>query len=76
MQLEFLLLLSRADQLGIRAEESEIVEAIQNQKQAYGIETDDQFQQALAASNMTLTDMQNNLEREIRMQKVVGQEVQ
>jgi len=70
-----MLLLSRADQLGIRAEESEVVEAVQKQKEAYGIETDEQFQQALAASNMTLAEMTDNLAREIRLQKVVGQEV-
>lgn len=70
-----LLLLSRADQLGIRADESEILQEIDRQKQNYGIESDEQFRQALAASNMTLEDMRSNLERDIRLQKVVGQEV-
>jgi parvulin-like peptidyl-prolyl isomerase len=70
-----MLLLSRADQLGIRAEESEIREMIEEQKQNYGITTNEEFQQALAASNMTLDDMRSNLERDIMLQKVVGQEI-
>ncbi len=70
-----MLLLSRADQLGIRAEESEIREMIDEQKQNFGITTNEEFQQALAASNMTLDDMRSNLERDIMMQKVVGQEI-
>ena len=70
-----LLLLSRADQLGLRAEESEILSLIEEQKSSYGIETNEEFQQALAASNMTLEDMRANMERDIMLQKVVGQEV-
>ncbi len=70
-----MLLLSRADQLGVRAEESEIREMMEDQKKSFGIETDAQFREALAASNMTVDDMRANLARDIMLQKVVGQEV-
>ena len=48
---------------------------IEDQKKNFGIETNEQFEQALAASNMTLDDMRANMTRDILLQKVVGQEV-
>lgn len=70
-----LLLLSRADQLNLNIDELEIREAIEEQKQAFGITTDEEFKQALAASNMNIDDMRANLERDLLIRRVIGEEI-
>jgi foldase protein PrsA len=74
--LENLLLLSRADQLGLDVSEGEISEAVGRAKKGFGIETDAEFQQALAESGMTEQDFREQMRSSILVQQVMGREVQ
>ena len=71
-----MLLLSFAQQQGIRISDSEVEEAVKGLLERQGIETDAQLQQALASSGMTLDDVRDNARRELLWQQVVGREVQ
>ena len=73
---EELLMLSRADQLRIDVSESEIQEAMDNTRKNYGIESQEQFEQALQASNMTIEGLAATIRRSLLVQKLMGQEVQ
>ncbi len=70
-----MLLLSFANQHGIRISESEVDEAVRELMKRQGIENDAQLQQALASSNMTLEEVRENARRELLWQQVVGREV-
>ncbi len=71
-----MLLLSFANQHGIRVTDAEIEEAVRELLTRQGIETDEQLQQALAGSGMTLDQVRENTYRELLWQQVVGREVQ
>ncbi len=71
-----MLLLSFANQHGIRVSDAEVEEAVGNLLKNQGIETQDQLQQALASSGMTLEQVRENTYRELLWQQVVGREVQ
>ena len=71
-----MLLLSFAGQHGIRISDSEVEEAVKTLMERQGIETNDQLQQALASSGMTMEDVRENARRELLWQQVVGREVQ
>ena len=71
-----MLLLSFANQQGIRVTDSEIEEAMGDLLRRQGIETDEQLQQALSQSGMTLDQVRENTYRELLWQQVVGREVQ
>ncbi len=71
-----MVLLSFADQQGIRISDAEVGEAVQDLMARQGIETDEQMRQALSASGMTLEDVRGNAYRELLWQQVVGREVQ
>jgi parvulin-like peptidyl-prolyl isomerase len=73
---EELLLLSRADQLGLELPQSAIDQAIQEAKTSMGIETTEQFQAALQASGMTLEDLRDQYRRNMTMRQVMGRDVQ
>ncbi len=70
-----MLLLSFANQRSIRITDSEVEEAVRDLLTRQGIENDDQLQQALAGSGMTLDDLRANTKRELLWQQVVGSEV-
>ncbi len=72
---EEMLMLSRADQLGIRVTEADLDRGVTSTRQNNGIETDEQFEQALRASGMTLEQFRENLARTMLVQKLMGQEV-
>jgi parvulin-like peptidyl-prolyl isomerase len=72
---EEMLMLSRADQLGIRVTEADLDRGVTSTRQNNGIETDEQFEQALRASGMTLEQFRENLSRTMLVQKLMGQEV-
>jgi parvulin-like peptidyl-prolyl isomerase len=74
--LDELLVLSRADQIGYVPTEGEIAEAVARAKRGFGIQTDDQFQQALAASGMTVEVFEKQVATNLRVSQVMGREVQ
>ncbi len=71
-----MLLLSFANQHGIRITDAEIAEAVRDLLSRQGIETDEQLQQALASAGMSLDQVRENTYRELLWQQVVGREVQ
>lgn len=73
---EELLIESRAKQLALRVEESQIDAAVEEIRTRQGIETQEQLLQVLASMNVTLEEVRENLRRELRMQQVMGREVQ
>jgi len=72
---EELLLLSRADQLGLELPPSAIDQAINDAKNAMGIETQQDFQAALASSGMTLEDLREQYRRNMTMRQVMSRDV-
>ena len=72
---EELLMLSRADQLGIRVTEADLDRAVGTSRANAGIETEEQFEQALLASGLTLDQFRSNLSRTLLVQKLMGEEV-
>ncbi len=72
---EELLMLSRADQLGIRVEAADLDRAMAATMQNYGIESEQQFEEALAASGMNVEKFRENLSQSLLVQKLMGQEV-
>lgn len=73
---EELLIESRAEQLGVEVAETQIEQQIANMKQNFGIQTDEQFAQALAQSGMTEPELRERLRRDLRAREVMGREVQ
>lgn len=73
---EELLIESRAEQLGIEVSETQIDQQVDNMKQNFGIQTDEQFAQALAQSGMTEPELRERLRRDLRAREVMGREVQ
>ena len=73
---EELLIESRAEQLGVEVAETQIEQQIANMKQSFGIQTDEQFAQALAQSGMTEPELRERLRRDLRAREVMGREVQ
>ncbi len=71
-----MMLLSFANQQGIRISDAEVGEAVQELMTRQGIENDDQLRQALASSGMTIEQVRENTYRELLWQQVVGREVQ
>ncbi len=70
-----MLLLSFANQQGIRITDSEVEEAVRDLLTRQGIESEEQLQEALASTGMTLEDVRDNTRRELLWQQVVGKEV-
>ncbi|MCP4202136.1 MAG: hypothetical protein GY769_09395 [bacterium] len=70
-----MLLLSRADQLEVRIGPSELQEALENTKQSFGIETDEDFEEALRQSGLTREDLRKQIENSLRIREVFGLEV-
>ncbi len=71
-----MLLLSFANQHGIRITDAEVEEAVSDLLSRQGIETDEQLRQALASTGMSLEQVRENTYRELLWQQVVGREVQ
>jgi parvulin-like peptidyl-prolyl isomerase len=71
-----LLLNSRADQLAIDATDQEVDDKIVEMKKSFGIKTDLEFKQALEQSGITLEMLRTQTRRRIRIQDVLGKEVQ
>ena len=73
---EELLIESRAEQLGVEVAEGQIDQQVGQMKQNFGIQTDEQFAQALAQSGMTEPQLRERLRRDLRAREVMGREVQ
>lgn len=72
---EELLILSRADQLGVFITEGEVADAIQRMREANGLESDEQFRTALAQSGLTFEELKSQFEQQMAFQRVIGREV-
>ena len=70
-----LLVLSRADQLGVRPSTSEIASAVQQTKKSYGIESDEEFNAALQSNGMTLENFREQMRTNLMIRQVMGREV-
>ncbi len=73
---EELLVLSRAEQLDVTVSDREVEAAVAQAKTQFGIESDEEFRQALAASGMTLEDLGDQMRRNLMIREVMGREVQ
>lgn len=72
---EELLILSRADQLAIVIEESDIEQQITATRERSGIESDEQFRQVLAQQGMREEDLRERMRIQLRTNVVFGREV-
>lgn len=70
-----LLLLSRAEQLGVEVAEASIDRAVERAREQAGIDNDEAFRQALAQSGLTLEGYREQLRRNLLMDEVINREV-
>jgi peptidyl-prolyl cis-trans isomerase SurA len=70
-----LLLLQRGRELGYRLTDDKFKQVLENIKKENKIETEEQFQNALKAENMTLAELRIRLEKSMILQRVQGEEV-
>ena len=73
---EELLLMSRADQADVKISAEDIASSISRMRENYKLDTDEQFQAALAQSGMTLDQLRDQVRRNLTMQTVISREVQ
>ena len=69
------LILSRADQLAVVVDESDVEEQIRAMWERAGIETEEQFQDALAQQGMREKDFRDQMRKQLRSNIVRGREV-
>lgn len=72
---EELLMLSRADQLGISVGEIELEEHLERLKQRVGVRTEEEFRQALAGQGLTVEEFRASQLRTLTVQRVTSREV-
>ncbi|MGC4081833.1 MAG: peptidyl-prolyl cis-trans isomerase [Vicinamibacterales bacterium] len=70
-----MLLVQRGRELGYRMADDQFNSVLDNIKKDNKIETDEQFQAALKAENMTLSDLRKSLERQMIISRVQQNEV-
>ncbi len=73
---EELLVLARADQLDFRITPEVLENAVQRTKESFGIESEEDFQQALVSSGMEREDFLEQVRTNLLIQQVMGREVQ
>jgi len=71
-----LLVQSRAEQLSIQVDEVELEQAVEQVRVRQGIESREEMLRVLASMGMTIDQVRDNLRQELKMQKVMGREVQ
>lgn len=71
-----MLLHSKADQLGIEVTRQQIDRSVEQLRENFGIKSDEEFRIALAQSGLTEDKLRQQLEVQLRMREIVGQEVQ
>ncbi len=69
------LILSRADQLAVVVDESDVEEQIRGMWERAGIETEEQFRDALAQQGMREQDFRDQMRKQLRSNIVRGREV-
>jgi parvulin-like peptidyl-prolyl isomerase len=69
------LLEERAKELAVSASDAEIEEAVERVKRQYNLATDQEFDAALASSNMNRDDLKRQMRQTITLQKVIGRDV-
>lgn len=69
------LILSRADQLAVTVDESDVEEQIRGMWERAGIETEEQFRDALAQQGMREQDFREQMRKQLRSNIVRGREV-
>ncbi|MEM1245517.1 MAG: peptidyl-prolyl cis-trans isomerase [Acidobacteriota bacterium] len=72
---EELLMLSRADQLGISVGEIELEEHLERLKERVGVRTEEEFRQALAGQGLTVEEFRDSQLRTLTVQRVTSREV-
>lgn len=72
---EELLLLSRADQLGVDITEPQVDAALAEMRESFGIKTDEEFQRAAAQSGLTIAQLRDQVRRNLKMRGVMEREV-
>ncbi len=72
---EELLLMSRADQLAVVVDESEVDEQLRATRERFGLESEEQFRQALAQQGMREEDFRERTRIQLRSNVVRGREV-
>jgi peptidyl-prolyl cis-trans isomerase SurA len=70
-----MLIVQRGRELGYKLSEEQFKSVVENIKKENKIETEEQFQAALKAENMTMDDLRRNLERSMIVQRVQQNEV-
>ena len=70
-----MLIVQRGKELGYRLGDDQFKGVLENIKKENKMESDEQFQAALKAENMTLADLRRNLERQMIQQRVQQNEV-
>jgi parvulin-like peptidyl-prolyl isomerase len=69
------LLEERAKEMSVSAADEEIETAVERVKRQYNLATDQEFDAALASSNMTREDLKRQMRQTIILQKVIGRDV-
>ena len=70
-----MVIVQRGKELGYKLADDQFKKVVDDIRRENKIETDEQFQAALKAENMTMTDLRRNLERSMIVQKVQQNEV-
>src|SRR5205085_1163285 len=70
-----MLLVQRGKELGYKLDDAQFKGVIDNIKKENKIETEEAFQAALKAENMSLSDLRRNVERSMIVQRVQANEV-
>jgi parvulin-like peptidyl-prolyl isomerase len=73
---EEVLLLSRADQLDIQATDADVEGQLTRVRAGFGLESQADFEAALAQQGMRLEEFREQIRRNLRIQAVLGREVQ
>jgi parvulin-like peptidyl-prolyl isomerase len=69
------LLEERAKEMSVTALDEEVETAVERVKRQYNLATDQEFDAALATSNMTREDLKRQMRQTIILQKVIGRDV-
>src|SRR6185295_18142920 len=70
-----MLIVQRGKELGYKLSDEQFKSVVDNIRKENKIESDEQFQAALKAENMTMADLRRNLERSMIVQRVQQNEV-
>ncbi|MDX1632842.1 MAG: peptidyl-prolyl cis-trans isomerase [Thermoanaerobaculia bacterium] len=72
---EELLMLSRAEQLGIEVPEAAVSDTIAQMREQRGLESEEEMQRALASQGLTMQDLRERMRENLIVQQVMAREV-